>query len=215
MLATYLATLSGTPFLLAGQEIGMANLGPEYGPEAYIDVEAKNHYNAVLQSRGGDESQMSDVLREMQLKARDHGRLPMQWKNAPNAGFTTPDAKPWMTINQDFVDWNVESQIDDPDSVLSHWKKMLALRKENPDLWVYGSYESLPESETGEDVIIYKRMSRQSSAIVLLNFSDKPQQVSGDEYSEHSVLISNQPDAGAVGGQISLAPYGAVVLVDS
>ncbi|KAF7188256.1 Alpha-glucosidase [Pseudocercospora fuligena] len=42
MLATYLLTLAGTPFLLAGQESGMANLGEDYSPDAYIDVEAKN-----------------------------------------------------------------------------------------------------------------------------------------------------------------------------
>ncbi|OKO90532.1 Alpha-glucosidase [Penicillium subrubescens] len=41
MLATYLTTLSGTPFMLAGQEIGMANLGKDYGADAYIDLEGK------------------------------------------------------------------------------------------------------------------------------------------------------------------------------
>lgn len=47
----------------------MANLGTDYGADAYIDVEGRNHYEAVLKARGGDESQMSDVMRELQLKA--------------------------------------------------------------------------------------------------------------------------------------------------
>ncbi|KAJ5938812.1 alpha-amylase [Penicillium verhagenii] len=54
MLATYLTTLGGTPFLLAGQEIGMANLGKEYKADACIDVEGENYYNKILAARGGD-----------------------------------------------------------------------------------------------------------------------------------------------------------------
>lgn len=114
----------------------MANLGKEYGPEAYIDVEGKNEYNAVLKARGGDESQMQDVMRELQLKSRDHGRLPMQWDGSTHAGFTSADAKPWMTVNNDYVEWNVSSQVNDASSVMSFWKDMLALRKRYVDLFV-------------------------------------------------------------------------------
>ena len=152
MLAVYLTTLAGTPFLLAGQEIGTANLSKDYGADKYIDVEGKRYYDAVLQERGGDTSLMEDVLRELQLKARDHGRLPMQWDSSPNAGFTKDDAAPWMTINNDYEIWNVASQIDDPSSVLSFWKRMLSIRKQLPYVFVYGTYEEIPETETGEMV---------------------------------------------------------------
>ena len=213
MLATYLMTLSGTPFMLAGQEIGTANLGPEYGPEAYIDVEGKNVYDDILASRGGDESQMGDVMRELQLKARDHGRLPMQWSGAPNAGFTGPEAKPWMTINKDHKEWNVASQLNDSDSVMGFWKRLLALRKQYADLLVYGSYTPLSEERTGEMVLGYERRSEETgeSAVVLLNFSEKEQKVDAKEYEGCSVLVSNQK-AGVDGGNLTLVPYGAVVL---
>lgn len=212
MLATYLTTLSGTPFMLAGQEIGMANLGKDYGPDAYIDVEGKNHYNAVLKARGGDESQMQDVMRELQLKSRDHGRLPMQWDSSPNAGFTTADAKPWMTINKDHADWNVASQVDDPNSVLSYWKQMLAFRKQHTDVLVYGSYEPIPESDTGEMVLGYRRKGNETGEVmtVLLNFSDRNQTVSVEGLGG-KVLAGNQERA-FVGGKVSLVPFGAVVL---
>lgn len=213
MLAIYLTTLSGTPFLLAGQEIGMANLGENYGADAYIDVEAKGHYNAVLEARGGDKSQMGDVLREMQLKARDHGRLPMQWDDSTNAGFTTSDAKPWMTINKDYPEWNVASQVDDPDSVLAFYKQMLALRKEYLDLFVYGTHKDLPESKTGEMVIGWKRhlCETDQNAVVLLNFSATPQRLK-QEYQALSVLIDNgRCHVGAEG--IELGPFGGVVLL--
>jgi oligo-1,6-glucosidase len=195
MLATYLLTLSGTPFMLAGQEISMANLGKEYGPGAYIDVEGRNYYEAVLKRRGGDHSKMSDVMREVQLKARDHGRLPMQWDDSANAGFSAAGARPWMTINRDYVDWNVASQINDPNSVLAYWRKMLALRKGHSDLLTYGSYTPLSEGDTGEKVLGYERQCHETgkTAVVLLNFSDREQkvQIKSSAQREFEVLVSN------------------------
>lgn len=213
MLATYMLTLSGTPFMLAGQEIGMANLGKHYGADAYIDVECKNYYNSVLASRGGDPSKMGDVLREMQRKSRDHGRLPMQWDDTANAGFAPSGAEPWMTINDDYPDWNVASQIDNPDSILSYWKLMLKLRKEYADLLVYGTYKPLPESETGDMVLGYERQCHETGrkAIVLLNFSDTEQRLSSRAWKESDVLVSNQ-DASVDSGVVVLLPFGAIVL---
>ncbi|KAL2802990.1 glycoside hydrolase superfamily [Aspergillus granulosus] len=217
MLATYMMTLSGTPFLLAGQEIGMANLSREYGLDAYIDVEGRNRYNEILKARGGDASQMSDFMRELQLKSRDHGRLPMQWDDSPHAGFTTADAKPWMTVNKDYPEWNVAAQLDDPKSVMAFWKKMIALRKQFKDLFVYGAYSPLDEQETGEMVLGYVRETYGvERAAVLLNFSDAEQTVEGmEEYRHYAVLVSNQSERGVVEGRVILRPFGAVVLYTS
>lgn len=216
MLATYLTTLSGTAFILAGQEIGMANLSKDYGVDAYIDVEGKNYYNKVLKARGGNSSKMDDVLREMQLKARDHGRLPMQWDNSPNAGFTRANATPWMTINKDYTAWNVANQLNDPESIMAYWKRMLALRKEYSDLLIYGSYTPLGESATGEMVLGYERESSQGDqkAVVLLNFSDQIQRVPVEKYDGFSVLVSNQGGICYAKGQAELQPYGSVVLLN-
>lgn len=214
MLATYLTTLGGTPFMLAGEEIGMANLGVDYGPDAYIDVEGKNYYNAVLAARGGDESQMEDVMRELQLKARDHGRLPMQWDDSPNAGFTASDVAPWMTINKDYTRWNVKSQQDDADSILSYWKRMLAFRKQYTDVLVYGFYVPIPEPETGEMVLGYRRVCQKSGMtfVVLLNFSDTEQRVELKQDHGLVALAGNQELRRCPDGSISLVPFGAVVL---
>lgn len=214
MLAIYLTTLAGTPFLLAGQEFGMANLGEDYGADAYIDVEAKNVYNAILEQRGGDESSMDDVLREMQLKARDHGRLPVQWDDSPNAGFTAPDAKPWMTINRDYVEWNAAKQEKTKDSVLNFWRKALQTRKDYVDLLVYGLYTPVAEEVTGEMVIGYERASPDGKqhSVTFLNFSGAEQLVAASKYGDYKVLISNdrsEPD----GGKVRLGAYGAVTLM--
>jgi alpha-glucosidase len=214
MLATYLTTLGGTPFMLAGQEIAMANLGRDYGPDAYVDVEGKNYYNRVLEARGGDESIMDDVMREIQKKARDHGRLPMQWDDSPNAGFTEPNARPWMTINKDYKDWNVASQIDDPNSVMSFWKQMLAFRKKHADVLVYGRYVPISESKTGEMVLGYRRVHHETgeTMAVLLNFSDKKQRVDLEGSKEFTATAGNQELNWAADGTILLDPFGAIVL---
>lgn len=214
MLAVYLMTLSGTPFLLAGQEFGMANLGTDYGPDAYIDVEAKNVYNEILEQRNSDRALMGDVMREIQLKARDHGRLPVQWDNSPNAGFTSANAKPWMTINKDYVDWNASSQENDPESVLSFWKRMIQTRKDYTDLLVYGSYSPLNEQVTGEMVLGFERTSPdgRQRAVVLLNFSGQSQRIEAAEYKDYDVLVTNGRSS-IGGGGIKLDAYGAVVLL--
>lgn len=214
MLAVYLTTLSGTLFLLAGQEIGMANLAKDTGIEQYIDVEGRNYYNQVLQSRGGHHSKMADVMKELQLKARDHGRLPMQWTDGPNAGFTNPGACPWMTVNPDHkLGWNVETQQDDPNSVLSFWKESLAFRKKFVDVFIYGSFEMLPESATHEKVVAYKRKDHSSNkeALVLLNFSDQNSTVMVPWVTRWVVLRGNYSTASSRGEMIVLRPYEAVV----
>ena len=192
----------------------MANLGKECGPEAYIDVEGRNYYEAVLETRGGDHSRMGDVMREIQLKARDHGRLPMQWDHSANAGFSAEGTKPWMTINRDYVDWNVASQVDDPNSVLAYWRKMLALRKEYSDLLTYGAYKPLSEGDTGEKVLGYERECYETGqrAVVLLNFSDREQRVHIKSFAQQDfeVLVSNQ-EAGVKTSHVTLMPSRAVI----
>jgi oligo-1,6-glucosidase len=121
-----------------------------------------------------------------------------------------------MTINGDYVDWNVASQIDAPDSVLAYWRHMLAFRKKHTDLLTYGSYKPLSELDTGDMVLGYERESFETGkkAVVLLNFSDKEQvvHVESPGREEYEVLVSNQ-ETGIKAGKVSLVPFGAVVLV--
>lgn len=179
MLATYLCTLSGTLFILAGEEIGMANMPREWGIEHYIDVEGRGYYEAVRSARGADnDSQMEDVLQQLRLKSRDHGRLPMQWDASAHAGFTaTPSILPWREVNPEHVHgWNVAAQVDDPQSVLSYWKRVLGTRHEHRDVFLYGGFEVIGEAYTGPHVLAYRRWAHQQlerQALVLLNFSDQ------------------------------------------
>jgi oligo-1,6-glucosidase len=188
MLATYLGTLSGTLFLLQGQEIGMANCDRSWGIEDYIDLEGRNQYDAVLRERG-DGADMSDFMRELRLKARDNGRLPMQWDGSENAGFSK--GKPWMRVNDDFKEWNVESQEGQEDSVLGYWRQMLQLRKSEKDVFIYGRFEMLPLERSGEDVFAYtmSRADGTKKALVLLNFSAKERRFERKSFEGWRMLI--------------------------
>lgn len=210
MLATYLGTLSGTLFLLQGQEIGMANAPETWTAADYIDVEGRNYYNSVLERRG-EGANMADVLREMRLKARDNGRLPMQWAAERHGGFTTAE-KPWMRVNDDFAEWNVESQEGDADSVLSYWREVLALRRQEQDIFVYGRYEMLPVERSGESVFAYTMASFDGRmALVLLNFSDQEHTFEDGGFEGWKKLLGGNKTAVITGEGVKLKPYEGVV----
>ncbi|RMJ06929.1 hypothetical protein CDV36_013480 [Fusarium kuroshium] len=208
MLAIYLGTLSGTLFLLQGQEIGMANAPESWTIDDYIDVEGLNYYKSQLEKRGVG-ADMSDVMREMRLKARDNGRLPMQWNTDKNGGFTQA-SKPWMRINDDFTDWNVAQQEKDDDSVLAFWRQVLKLRQQEKDVFVYGQFDELPEYERSEEVFAYTMTSYDGRvALVLLNFSDKEQSVEVKGYTGWKKLLGKNVET--IEGGVELRPYEGVV----
>ncbi|KAF4468917.1 alpha-glucosidase (maltase) [Fusarium albosuccineum] len=209
MLAIYLGTLSGTLFLLQGQEIGMANVPRSWTIDDYIDVEGRNYYQSVVDKRGPD-ADMTDVLKEMRLKARDNGRLPMQWNADKHGGFTQ-GSKPWMPANDDFEEWNVEQQEKDDDSVLAFWRRVLALRQREKDVFVYGQFSELDEYAGSEDIFAYTMTSYDGRvALTLLNFSEKEQKVELGAYSGWKKSIGDNVDT-VQGGGITLKAYEGVV----
>ncbi|KAH8904768.1 family 13 glycoside hydrolase [Coniochaeta sp. PMI_546] len=211
MLATYLGSLSGTLFLLQGQEIGMANASREWGIEDYIDVEGRNYYDSVLKQRG-EGADMQDVLRELRLKSRDNGRLPMQWSSETNAGFTKA-GKPWMRVNDDFKEWNVETQEGKENSVLAYWRQVLALRKKEKDVFIYGRYNILEVARTGEDIFAYTMTSVDGAktALVILNFSDQTQRFDGTGYEGWTKLLGVNAATKVESRGVELIPYEGVI----
>ena len=83
----------------------------------------------------GDEIGMGDNI---WLDDRNGVRTPMQWRDAPHAGFTGPDAGPYSPAidSQDFgyAKVNVEAAEDDPDSLLHFIRELIATRKSLPAL---------------------------------------------------------------------------------
>ena len=92
--------------------------------EDYRDVESINYYN-ILKDKGINEK---DIIKILNSKSRDNSRTPMQWNEDINGGFTK--GNPWIKINDNYKDINVKKALEDKDSILYHYKKLIQLRKE-------------------------------------------------------------------------------------
>ena len=205
LLCTLLLTLRGTPFIYQGQEIGMTNFDFT-GMNQIQDVESHNIYRLAKRLH------FPPGLRWRMIKAssRDNARTPMQWDDSPNAGFTT--GKPWLGINRNYIHINMASQLNDPASVRSFFKSMIALRA-GSEVLKYGSFEPIV---IRKHLFIYKRELNGESLTVLLNFSGSTQKVSlnRNEGSAHDLfsrnIILSNCDREAFDGLIN--PYEALIL---
>ena len=99
---------------------------------------------------------------------RDECRTPMQWDPTPNAGFCPPDAVPWLPAPAATRGRTVAEQRNDPESLLSCYKRLLSARRSHPALR-RGSLELLPEAATGRSVVGWRRVADGRSVLILLN----------------------------------------------
>lgn len=204
LLGTVLHGMKGTPFVYQGEELGMTNV-PFDSVEQLRDVESLNFVHTCRKA-GIDEHVMWDSLHRI---ARDNARVPMQWDDSPNAGFTT--GEPWMMVNPNYHQINVAQQEDDPDSVLAYYRKLIALRHSSRIL-VYGSY--VPLWEEDPQVFAYQRVLDTQRWLVVANFSDAP--VERDWPTEHGrpreYILGNicDPPVSAV-EKLRLAPWEAQI----
>ena len=139
LMAMFHCSLTGTIFVYQGQEMGMINVPRDWPESEYKDIESIQNIAGEREYRrkktGEKDPDMTDVLVGMRMSARDNGRTPVQWDDAPNAGFSK--GKPWMRVHDDYREWNIARQRKDSTSPWKFWQKMLSLRKEYPAL-VYG-----------------------------------------------------------------------------
>ncbi|KAI1653732.1 glycoside hydrolase superfamily [Daldinia decipiens] len=154
-IALWQATLTGTLFLYQGQEIGMTNMPTTWGIEEYKDVESLNFYAEALASK--DQKRMADTMRGLGILARDNSRIPFQWDDSPNAGFSDKSVKTWMRVHDAYPEVNVKKQISDPNSILSFYKTVLKLRKKYKDIFVLGAFRLLKDDD--EAIFAYVKES--------------------------------------------------------
>ncbi|KAF5623198.1 trehalose-6-phosphate hydrolase [Fusarium sp. NRRL 52700] len=167
LIAIFLGFQSGTPFIYQGQEIGMTNVPKDWGLEEYKDLDCLRHWDF---HRNDDEAARNSYKVEYQKKSRDNARTPMQWDASPNAGFTTADANPWMRVNDNYKEINAASQTSDPKSVYSCYRKVLQRRKEFLDIFVYGNFQLVDESNS--KVFAYsRRADNGETALIVCNFA--------------------------------------------
>ena len=162
-LATVLHLHRGTPYVYQGDELGMANAGFA-SIEQTRDIESQNAYAAALE-RGVDPEEAMGPIR---YKGRDNARTPMQWDATEHAGFTT--GTPWLDVNPDHVEVNAAAQVDDPDSVFTHYQRLVTLRHEEPVV-VHGDFTLLlPDHEL---VYAFLRRLGGRELLVVANLSGK------------------------------------------
>lgn len=203
MLATMLHTMQGTPYVYQGEELGMTNVRfPRLSD--YEDIEIRNWAREQMEAKGKTEA---ELLPAIHYRGRDNARTPMQWSAGPNAGFTA--GTPWLGVNPNHREINVERARADPDSVFHYYRALIALRKNYPILAYGGNFsEYLAESEA---VFAYEREYRGERLLVLLNFTAETQSLAGMEARlkvPGEMLIANWPDAAAA-DPLSLRPYEA------
>jgi oligo-1,6-glucosidase len=199
MLMTFLMTMRGTPYYYYGDELGMTNAGFTK-IEDYRDVQTLNEYQRQ-KDIGGD---LSAYLKRIGFESRDNGRIPFQWSNKPNGGFTT--GKPWINANPNYKTINAAAQEKDANSTLNYFRKVVKLRKDNKVL-VYGKYTLLDKDNP--DVYAYTREMDGKKLFVLLNFRSKASVYNiGTDVSKATVLLGNYAKPASNG---TLQPYEAVV----
>jgi oligo-1,6-glucosidase len=178
MLALFHATGRGTIFIYQGQEIAMVNPS-SWSFEELRDLEEIQYYEAVkAQNRD-----LEDALKQIQRIGRDNSRTPMQWSAENGAGFTS--GTPWIKVNEDYKEWNVESQLASEDeSVLGFWKQLLKIRKQHPAL-VTGTFTMLDYEN--ESVYAYTRTGEGSRYLVVCSFSEN--KVTWESPIETGVLL--------------------------
>jgi alpha-glucosidase len=201
LMAVLELTPRATPQMYYGEEIGMVTTDPK---------------------RKEDVRDPIGITGWPKEKGRDGERTPMQWTaEAPNAGFTTATATPWLPVPPSARTVNVEVQTKDPDSLLNFYKSLLKLRRTEPAL-VNGDYVTLnpddphvfsflrrvPSGKEGRNIVVALNMSGEKRT---MDFTKKDQGIGG---KNAKVLESNCFDDGKALtlSSVELPAYGAVVL---
>ena len=184
MLGTVSVLLRGIPFIYQGQEIGMQNARWNSVDE-FDDISTKDQYRVAREAGLSD----AEALAVCSAMSRDNARTPMQWKDAPQAGFTSET--PWLKVNDNYPVINVEKEEGQPDSVLHYYRKLIALRKsgEYRELFTYGKFE--PAYENADHVMAYYRILQGRRVLVAANFGTDTIELDW-EVPAKKVLLSNK-----------------------
>ena len=167
--AMLLLTLRGTPTIYQGEEIGMHDVA--IPPAAIKDPVARNLPGLGL--------------------GRDPERTPMQWDAGPHAGFST--AEPWLPLADDYQSANVAVQAGDSGSMLSLYRRLIALRRASPALSV-GAYR---RRYVEEDVLVYARTEGADEVRIALNFGHAPRRLPPAVAAGRRVVLSTHLDTAA------------------
>ncbi len=178
--AVMLLTLRGTPTMYYGDELGLIDGAVEPGEEQ--DPWGRRY---------------PDLNRDM-------CRTPMQWTLDDGMGFTTPGTRPWLPFAQPTS--SVASQLDDPDSTLSLYRRLLRLRRAIPELMV-GDITMVDSNS--DNVLVYERTISSASTYVAVNFTEQQQNV--EFPTEIRQVLSTSHERSEKFSSVTLSPNEAII----
>ena len=201
MLAVAMYFHQGTPYIYQGQELGMTN-APFNTLDQYRDTETHSIYHLSRRLH----IPKWYIMRAIRRKSRDHARTPMQWNSTPYAGFST--VEPWIPVNPNYQEINVEAQELDTNSVLHFYRKMFQLRK-SLEVVKLGDY--CLHFRSHRKIYMYSRNSKDDSLLIVANFSSSmipfsfPKELDSSKYHLQLSTYSSCDEA------LTLAPFEARV----
>ncbi|MDA8411207.1 MAG: alpha-glucosidase [Treponema sp.] len=191
--ATLLLMLRGSPFLYFGEELAMT-------------------------SRRIPRSRLRDPLGvktwPLGFLGRDPERTPMQWTAGPSAGFSQgaegrEPVEPWLPLNPDWPGRNVEVQLRDSLSTLSHYRGLIALRRAHAALRE-GDMRFV-DTGKGADLLCFERRVQGESLLVALNFASESRDFRLDRAGVQ--LFGGEGRQGTlVPGTLRLAPLESLII---
>ena len=201
-LATMQMLQRGLPFIYQGQEIGMENVVLTSIREV-DDISTLDEYEVCLREGFSEE----EALRIVNRYSRDNARTPVQWDSSKNAGFTT--GTPWLPLNPNYKKINVAEQEQDPESVLSYYKKLTALRRnpEYKETIVYGDF--VPFMADEDRLMAFYRKG-EKTLLILGNYRKEERELELPAPVKKLVLSNAEPRI--TGRKIILSGYEATIL---
>jgi glycosidase len=132
----------------------------------------------------------------------------MQWDASDDAGFGSSES--WLPFTLDKKTVNVVSELDDPDSMLNLYRRILAMRRESKALQS-GSY--LSRQVENPNVLAYRREVENERVTIALNMSDSWAKA---QVGQGTIRISTADHARSdvVNGEVDLAPREGVVIIN-
>jgi oligo-1,6-glucosidase len=173
--------------------------------DAIRDIESLNYHRLAVE-RGHEPA---SLLAALQYTSRDNARTPMQWDGGERAGFTT--GEPWLAVNPNHVEINVAVELEDPGSVLHHYRRLIELRHQLEVVRLGEFTLLLPEDE---QVYAFTRSLDREALLVVANLTSEEAHVElpdvGD-WEGAEVLISTYDDPLAVADLEALRPWETTV----
>lgn len=202
MFAILLHLMKGTPYIYQGEEIGMTNIVVD-DIESMDDIQSKNlYYDRIKKGYSHEE-----LMKAVNTKGRDNARTPMQWNDSKNAGFS--EGTPWLAVNPNYRYINVKESLQDDNSILNLYKKLICLRHEN-DIVIYGNFS---EHEVSLDTVYcYTRSLNDKKWLVVCNLTETEKRISLSEYHPVRKIISNYDKVYDSLDNIQLSPFEAFVV---